>query len=288
MRGNSILVVERSRDLSVAYERLLGEQVVVETLLAPVDVVAEARRARPLLLVLDLVPAAGLGFEALDRLREDAVAREIPVVVTTTSREMAEASLASYNVRAALVKPFNLDEFVALVMREVGQPTLHAAVSPSEEPAPGFAAVAERVLAADSRNIVFRWIQRLREEAPWRERDDLGLADLIDYAPVILKVLDVRLHYETPEDFLSHHPEATERARAHAQLRASQGIGFGAALREYALLREEIWSALRLSPASLIAVDEFFEVERAINGTLDAIVIATSAAFVEEASPPMA
>ena len=34
---------------------------------------------------------------------------------------------------------------------------------------------------------------------------DLGLADLIDQVPLLLKVLDIRLHYDGPPTFLHDH-----------------------------------------------------------------------------------
>ena len=61
-----------------------------------------------------------------------------------------------------------------------------------------------------------------------------------------------------------------------------------AALREYALLRDELWNALRANAPVSTNPDEVFEVERAINATFDAIVNAAAAAFAEEPPPPRA
>ncbi len=284
-----ILIIEHSPDMAMLYRRVLEEEALaVDAVVAPVDVLAEVRRREPALLVLDVLPLGAGAFASLDQLRVDDSSREVAVVVITTSQEIAEASLASYNVRAALVKPFDLGEFVGLVLREVDRPGLHTAISADDQPASDFASYAERRLARDSSNIIFRWIQRMRGELPWSERDDLGLAELIDYAPEILKVLDVRLHYEHPAAFMEKHPDAVTRARDHALLRAEQGIGFGAALREYALLRDELWNALRANAPVSTNPDEVFEVERAINATFDAIVNAAAAAFAEEPPPPRA
>ena len=285
--GSNILIVEHSPEMARLYRRLLLEEpFMLDVVIAPAQVSAEVTARRPDLLVLDIYAVGEYAFAALDELRADEVARAVPVVVTTTSPEIAQASLASYNVRAAFVKPFDLDEFVDTLAREVGRGTMQAAIAVDEEPPSDFAAHAERVLARQSRSIIFRWIQRLRGELPWSERDDLDLADLIDYAPVVLQVLDVRLHYDHPSEFMERHPEAVTRAQEHARLRATQGIPFGAALREYALLRDEVWYALKAGAPSAGSLDEVLDTERAINGTLDAMVTAAAAAFAEEPPPP--
>ena len=285
--GSNILIVEHSADMARLYQRLLEEEpFVLDVVVAPARVSAEVAARRPGLLVLDIRPLGEYAFAALDELRADEAARAVPVIVTTTSPEIAQASLASYNVRAAFVKPFDLDEFLETLAREVGQGTMQASIAGDEEPPSDFAAYAERVLARQSRSIIFRWIQRLRDELPWSERDDLDLADLIDYAPVILQVLDVRLHYGNPSGFMERHPEAVARAQEHARLREAQGIPFGAALREYALLRDEIWYALKTGAPPAGSLDGVFDTERAINGTLDAMVTAAAAAFAEEPAPP--
>lgn len=282
MPDGLVLVVEHSLDVAALYRRMLEDEgFVVESAVGPLDVVREVRRHQPQLVVLDVLPHGEQALATLDRLREDDVARDVPVVVTTTSQQIADAALASYNVRAALVKPLDLAEFLETVAREVGRPTMHASIPEEEEPPGDFARYAEQVLARRSRHIVFGWIQRLRREPPWSERDDLGLADLIDHAPVLLKALDVRLHYDAPAAFFERHPEAVERAQHHARLRMRQGMAFGATLREYALLREEIWSALRARRPASAEPDEILDVERAINGTLDTLIAAAAAAVAE-------
>jgi hypothetical protein len=102
----------------------------------------------------------------------------------------------------------------------------------------------------------------------------------------VVEALDLRLHYRTPGEFFERHPEALEQAQRHAVYRREQGLSHGATLREYALLRQEIWTALGADAVPAVDPYEFFQVERAINATLDGIVTATAAAYAGEPPPP--
>lgn len=275
------LVLDHSADLGALFARILEDaEFPAVAVSGEDDLIAEVRRLSPQLVVLDLVPSGDRTFQLLDALRADDEGRVVPVVVITTSPQVAAEALASYNVSASLVKPFDLDSFIEAARVAVGKATMHAGL-PAETPG-GFMDQIERILSEQARGIIFGWVQRLERESPWGDRADLDLAALIDHAPLVIETLDVRLHYESPHDFFERHPEALVRARAHAQLRQRQGVPYSSALREYGLLRAEIWRTLRERVSGALPVQEFFQVERAINGTLDVIISATAAELAGE------
>jgi len=277
-----VLLVEHDVNLGRLFRSVLEDEGFrVELVLDPDDVLSEVRSRLPDLVVLDLPPPADEALETLDRLRADDVARKVPIVALTTADAVYDHGVSSYNVRVVLQKPFELDHFVDAVHEHVSSPSLHARVDAPRPAGDDFLGYAEHVLANRSRQIVFRWMQRIRSQSPWRERN-LETQELIDYAPRILQLIDVRLHYRTHQEFFEHHPEAQERAADHARMRMSQEIGVVPAVSEYLMLREEIWRQFRLDEPVASDLSSFLDAEDAINGTLDAVIVATMTAYLRE------
>jgi putative two-component system response regulator len=156
-----VLIIEHSSDLATLYERMLvDENLEARVSVAPADPLEAVRQHEPALIVLDILPYGDDIFAIVDALRSDHATRDIPVVALTTSAEIAEGALASYNVRTALVKPFDLEEFTTLVHQEMDSPRTAGQRQDSGVP-DGFLRHAEEVLARHARDIVFRWVQRL-------------------------------------------------------------------------------------------------------------------------------
>lgn len=277
-----VLLVEHEMNLGRLFRSVLEDEgFEVELILSPEDLIEEVRRSRPALMVLDLLPPSDAALERLDALRTDDVARTVPIIGLTTVDAVYHEGVSSYNVRAVLQKPFELDDFIEAVREHSSSPSLLARVEAPRPDGDDFLSYAEHVLANRSRQIVFRWMQRIRTQSPWRERN-LETQDLIDYAPRILQLIDVRLHYSSHEEFFEHHPEALERAADHARMRMSQDIGLVPATAEYVMLREEIWRQFRTDEQVGSDLPSFLDAESAINGTLDAVIVATMTAYLRE------
>lgn len=278
-----ILVVEHNRELGRLYQATLEDEgFEVDLLVAPADLLSSVREGLPALLVLDLPPPAEDALALLDSLRTDEVACEVPVVALTTQDALADEAISSYNVRQTFAKPFDLDDFVRAVAEHSAQRSMLASV-PHPRPSTGTAQdAAEHLLAERSRHIVFRWVQRIRGLPPWRDRPDLTLEDLIDHAPGVLGLIDVRLHYVTDDEFFRRHPDALERARGHALARKAQNIGVVSAVEEYVLLREELWREIAEQYPRGGELEGAYQVERAINRTLDTVIVATLRAYLEQ------
>ncbi|MCK9486897.1 MAG: response regulator [Dehalococcoidia bacterium] len=278
-----ILLVEYSRELGHLYRFTLADEgFQVSLALAPDDLLASVRAYRPDLLILDLPPPEERALAVLDALRSDDVARMVPVIALTTQDQLADVAWASYNVVRTFAKPFDLDDFVEAAREHSAEPGMLATVRAPRPHGGDARDLAEHILAARSRHIVFRWVQRVRTRPPWRDRPDLTLESLIDYAPRVLELVDVRLHYDSDEEFFALHPHALDRAEQHARLRMQQEISVTAAVYEYTLLREEVWVELREHFPAEVDADGLFEVERAINRTVDAILVATMRSYLEQ------
>src|SRR5690606_14125191 len=116
-----ITVFEHSTEIARLLELSLGEYGYEVRVVVEADDPVEVVKGRPPnLVILDLLPYGEEALEALDDLRSDEATSTIPVIATTTSQETADAARASYNVVAALVKPFDLPALEEAVQRALG------------------------------------------------------------------------------------------------------------------------------------------------------------------------
>jgi CheY-like chemotaxis protein len=117
----TVLFIEdtsEQRDLLAFFLELNGYQVSVAN--DGIEGLAQARKLRPDLILLDLGMPRMDGFQVMDEMREDEILKDIPVVVLSAwaaakHREQAEAAGA----RAFITKPFELGDVLATVHRFV-------------------------------------------------------------------------------------------------------------------------------------------------------------------------
>ena len=111
-----ILIVDDNRDLRETLAALLGAEgyqgECCEHGAAALAYLRTAKR-HPALIVLDLMMPVMNGWQFRDRQLEDAALSAIPVVGMTANRDAP----ALRDVRATLLKPFGMDEFLQIVDR---------------------------------------------------------------------------------------------------------------------------------------------------------------------------
>jgi chemosensory pili system protein ChpA (sensor histidine kinase/response regulator) len=115
----TVLLVEdtnEQRNLVAFFLELNGYQVVVAS--DGIEGLAEARKSRPDLIMLDLGMPKMDGFQMMAELRADAALKDIPIVVISAwaspkHRERAEAAGAD----AFITKPFELSDILAAVQK---------------------------------------------------------------------------------------------------------------------------------------------------------------------------
>jgi CheY-like chemotaxis protein len=279
--GERILIVEHDPEMAQLLSTVLdstGHE--TEWLLRGEVTLAEVRQRSPDLLLVDLLPGQRDGYDLLDQLRSDAGTSPIPVVAMTTDRSLGEGALASYNVRAALTKPIDMADLMDAVQHALNMPPLPA-VSAVAHPTDGLLMEAERILAEHSREALFRWVQRLQLESPWKGRRDLGLRELLDSVPILVEALTAGLRHGDPHEFFERNPDLIDRVRSHALTRRGQGIPLAAVVREYTLLRREIWRLFRRYLPEQLATEDVLVLEEAANLSLDRIIEATIPAYLE-------
>jgi CheY-like chemotaxis protein len=78
----------------------------------------------PDLLVVDLELGQQAGWDLLERLREGAITRGIPVILVSTNErqlDRAQADAERYGQHRVIVKPFDIDDLVATVHDIIGR-----------------------------------------------------------------------------------------------------------------------------------------------------------------------
>lgn len=282
-RQGRVLVIEHCEELAdlVCWGLETGGYE-AESLHDGADLLSELRKRRPDLLVLDLIADdPGGGFGLLDSMRIDRATSHIPVVVMVSADEMGGRALTSYNVRASVLKPFDLPQLLAKVQEALQLPAILPQVPLNRAEGGGILGQAQRILAEHSPEALFEWIQRLQEQEPWKYRRGLRLAGFIDYVPTLVEAVSAALLYRNPDEFFRHHPDALERARLHAVIRRKQAIPLAAVIREYTLLRNELWKTLCQFLPREISVDDVLALQVAVNLTLDRIIETTIPAYLE-------
>ena len=282
-RPSRVLVIEHSEELAdLACWGLETGGYEAESIHDGANLLPEVRKRQPDLLLLDLLAGdPGGGFGLLDGMRIDQAVSHIPVVVMVSDEEMGGRALSSYNVRASVLKPFDLTELLAKIQEALQLPAILPTLPPNQAESDTILWRAQRILAEHSPEALFEWIQRLQEEEPWKYRRGLRLAGFIDYVPTLVEAVSAALLYRDPEEFFRHHPDALERARLHAVIRRKQAIPLAAVIREYTLLRNEIWKTLCRYLPKEISIDEVLALQVAVNMTLDRIIETTIPAYLE-------
>lgn len=80
--------------------------------------------AAPDLLVVDLVVGRRADWDLLERLHAEAATRGLPVIVTSTDRELldrAQADVARYGEHQVIVKPFDLEVLLEAIRQHIGR-----------------------------------------------------------------------------------------------------------------------------------------------------------------------
>ena len=77
----------------------------------------------PDLVVVDLVVGQRAGWGLLERLQEAAATRGLPIIITSTDRRLLDRARADperYGAHRTFVKPFDVDELMALIHEVIG------------------------------------------------------------------------------------------------------------------------------------------------------------------------
>lgn len=282
-----VIIVEPDAEIGHLLRGILADEGYEVALVRdPKPAIEEARATRPDAIIVD-VRGVARGLQLLDELRIDHEASQVPVLALARSKELTMQALASYNVRKVISRPFHADDLVDKLREVLGEQPLHREIPP-EATHDGVIGLAEYLLARYARSIMARWIMRVREEAPWQDRSDLDERDVMDVTPVVVEAIVAALHYRDPMRYFKDHPEAVARLSKHGEIRSSQAIPLTALLREFSLLRDEVWAALWAHLPRSIATADVINLQRVVNPTVDYILEESTAAYTRERfEPPM-
>lgn len=130
MTNKKILIVEDDADVRLGYHVLLKANGYDTSFAADsITAISEARKQRPDLMILDLGLPAGDGFVVMDRMRGpvNVDLATIPIIVVSGRDLRGNKERALKAGAAAFVqKPWDDDELLSLIARQLGQPDLFA------------------------------------------------------------------------------------------------------------------------------------------------------------------
>ena len=126
MDNKKILIVDDDADIRLGMHlRLKANQYDTFFAADAFSGVAEARKHRPDLIILDLGLPAGDGFTVMERLKQVPFLAVIPVVVVSARNGLGNQKRAhDAGAKAFLQKPVNDDELLAVVRQALGEPAL--------------------------------------------------------------------------------------------------------------------------------------------------------------------
>ncbi|MGQ9684604.1 MAG: sensor histidine kinase [Anaerolineae bacterium] len=133
---------------------------------------------------------------------------------------------------------------------------------------------AARVLEAQSAVIVERWLTRVAE-AIYTLHPNLSTDELRDGAPAIVRGVAEALRRG---ELYALEAPWTAAAREHAHARRAQGEEIKDLLREFQMLREEIWASLSQHRQEMLGAD-IFDLARDLDATLDTMATVSADAY---------
>lgn len=120
--GTRVLLVEDSATVTTVLQRMLQQNhYATFTVNAAEDGVALARRVRPQLIFLDIVLPGMNGFAALELLRNDALTRDIPIILMSGSERVTRQFHAGhFDADDFMKKPFSRWDVFSRIERLLG------------------------------------------------------------------------------------------------------------------------------------------------------------------------
>ena len=124
MDSRKILIVDDNADIRLGMHlRLKANQYQTFFAADAFSGVAEARKHRPDLIILDLGLPAGDGFTVMERLSQIPVLAVIPIIVVSARDGLGNQKRAyAAGAKAFLQKPVNDDELLAVIRQALGEP----------------------------------------------------------------------------------------------------------------------------------------------------------------------
>src|SRR4051794_11687140 len=137
-------------------------------------------------------------------------------------------------------------------------------------------------LETQQADIIFRWVQIASRLPAHFRRPDEDLKALVDHMPAVLAELR-QLMLDEPSDPAAavDETEVPVTAEVHANTRYYRGIPARTVVKEYQVLRREIWATLEKWPqAQQLPIMDLFLLAERLNYTIDEFVSVSLDTFV--------
>jgi CheY-like chemotaxis protein len=236
-----VLLVEPDPALRELNKTILEEaRYTVETPPEGGDAFTFAEHAHPQVIVLGIHGKSSQVWHVLDQLQANPDTRDIPIVVVSTSNELAAQAKASPQAQQAVVGPYNIQDLESALARALHNPPTAAVLPPATQPPPAAVAFASEELAKRARSVVLQTIRELHGIEPYKSRFRELTPSLVDNLGVMLGGIIEGLQRSLPPDQVLAAPTMQYEIREHVNLRRSQGIDAASTIQEYQTLAVHI------------------------------------------------
>jgi DNA-binding response OmpR family regulator len=236
-----ILLIDYDPDLRSLEELVLDEDGYRVVTTDHVDHAADlAEQVCPEVVVVGIPGDDPHVIEVVDQLRARPTTEAIPVVVVSTSEQMAASAKASPNVRDSVIAPYDIDALEAAVESAMHHPPPPAVLPRKGRPVSTGVRRAGAEMTRQARPIVLNVLRDVRQVEPYHARfPELSLSLIDDLGTVLGAIAHGIEHGLAPTEVYVT-PDIHRSIDAHVKLRKSQGLGVVSAIHEDQILERQI------------------------------------------------
>jgi DNA-binding response OmpR family regulator len=237
----TVLLIENNPSLRELEEYILVDAgLAVVTPPAEMSVVAYAAERHVGVMVIHMEPGNGGGLDLVDSLQAHPMTRTIPIVAIADQESLAARAQAGPNVNVGIVAPYDVRALQGAVHAALRRPPPAAALPPGVRPQPAALVVATTALVHQSRELVVRALESVRQAEPYRSRFDELSVGLVDELGTLLGAITAGLQRGLPPSEVFATPEVRRTIDSHVQLRQQQGLPVTSLLRESQALQQQL------------------------------------------------
>jgi hypothetical protein len=143
--------------------------------------------------------------------------------------------------------------------------------------------LAAEAIAREGDALMVSWLRRVRQEQVLGPTETIVVRFLInDVSSWLMELVSV-LRYG-PED-VSGRAEIRDKIRRHIQEAHQRGIGLAQIIKQFEILRDEVWMVLERAGLEHISTTDVFALGRAVNTALDGVLVQIAQVYSSSTRP---
>lgn len=280
----SIMIIELDQALAELEDVILtGEGFEVTATVCSSSSLQQVLASNPDVIVLDLGPhTKACGWQLLEDLRTNPNTQGIPLLVVSDTEQLLEQAKLNFDVRRELRKPYDISDFISGVRSAVSG----TAYLPHPAPPPTTGSIfiaAAQTISRRGGAIMAAWLRQVQQEKALGAPSNVPARVLMDNISVWIMELVSILRYGSGQ--------TPGRSDIHAKLtdhiRDAQkyGANLVQTIRQFEILRNEVWQTLHQSDLGNLTTDDVFRLAHIVNTALDEVIVQVAELYNPPAPP---